>query len=68
MIEFDDTFGTDRLADPERKSGDHGRDGFCKNACLSLMARRHGAGEEYAVQEMLNYIDRLGLVEGRVEV
>ena len=63
VIEFDYTFGTDRHGDPERKVAILVATDSVRNSVVSLMARRKGASDEYVVQGMLNYIDRLGLVK-----
>ena len=57
MIESDYTFRRDRHGDPARKVVTTVATDSVNEPCLSLMARRKGAGDEYVVQGMLNYID-----------
>ena len=54
MTEFDCTFRTDRLGDPERRVVIMVATDSVNISCLSLMARRTEAQDEYVDEGMLN--------------
>ena len=65
VVEFDFAIGTDRPGDPEMVITVVTN--YVNNSCLSLMARRKGAQDEYVVHGMLNNVDRLGLVKAEMK-
>ena len=68
MIEFDCTLGTDTEPEiPREKVVIMVATGLENNACQSLMAGHAGVRDEYAVQGMLDYIHRFGLVKAELK-
>ena len=68
VIEFDYAFATDTPGDPNRKISMMVATDSIHGSIFAVVARRKGGQDDYVMQSFQNYIDRLGIGQGRVEV
>ena len=68
VIEFDYAFATDMPGDPNRKISMMVATDSIHGSIFAVVARRKVGQDECVMQSFQNYIDRLGLGHGRIEV
>ena len=67
VIEFDYAFATDTPGDPNRKISMMVATDSIHESIFAVVARRKGGQDDYVMQNIQNYIDRLGLVKAELK-
>ena len=66
VIEFDYAFATDTPGDPNRRISMMDATDSIHGSMFAVVARRNGGQDDYVMQSVQNYSDRLGLVKAEL--